>query len=104
MEVVYDEDARALLLDGDLMQALQNLRLLDVVEDVHYFGAELVDLRVLSPAPVGSFGHSETRHEVLSEAHFWLVALVRAWVGRGMRLAQLQHRCFCPSPPRCTLC
>ncbi len=53
------------VLYGDLMQALQNLRLLDVVEGLHHFGAELVDLRVLIPAPVGSFGHSEARHEVL---------------------------------------
>ena len=43
---MYDEDARGLLY-GDLMQALQNLRLLDVVEGLHHFGAELVDLRVL---------------------------------------------------------
>lgn len=41
---MYDEDARGLLY-GDLMQALQNLRLLDVAEGLHRFGAELVDLR-----------------------------------------------------------
>ena len=49
---MYDEDARGVLY-GDLMQALQNLRLLDVVEGLHHFGAELVDLRVLKPAPRG---------------------------------------------------
>ena len=34
------------LLHGDIMQALQNRRLLDVVEDLHHFGAELVELGV----------------------------------------------------------
>jgi hypothetical protein len=48
------QGARIEVLYGDLMQALQNLRLLDAVEGLHHFGSELVEIRVLIPAPVGS--------------------------------------------------